>query len=97
MSEIEFGVILEVTGGASAELPSTSLLEKPVYIFHPSLDMVHLISAKGYIEREVVAEIYHYSNYSTFEFRKGESEHTLWEGNKKKCCIIIYMHIINIA
>ena len=59
--------------------------------------MVHLISAKGYIEREVVAEIYHYSNYSTFEFRKGESEYTLWEGNQKKCCIIIYMHIINIA
>ena len=40
-------------------------------------------SCKGHIERKTVAKVYQHSNYSTFEFIKGENEHTLWESKQQ--------------
>ena len=48
----------------------------------------------GYIERKTVAEIYHHSNYSTFDFIKEESEYKLWEGKQQTRCIIIMRIIV---
>ena len=39
-----------------------------------------LILDEGHIERKIVADIYHNRNNSTFAYRKGESQYTLWEG-----------------
>ena len=39
-----------------------------------------IIVDEGYIERAIVADICHNGSNSTFEYRKGESQYTLWEG-----------------
>ena len=54
-----------------------------------SLIFFTFLLVNGYIERKTVAEIYHHSNYSTFDFIKEESEYTLWEGKQQTRCIII--------